>query len=49
MACEVFEIVNKLSLEFIQDLIDIKNSPYNFRGERKADLPRENTTRYGLR
>ena len=24
-------------------------STYNFRGERKADIPRVNTTRYGLR
>ena len=49
MVCEVFKIVNKLSPEYIQDLINIKTSPYNFRGERKADLPRMNTTRYGLR
>ena len=49
MAFEVFKIVNKLSPLYIQDLINIKISPYNFRGERKADLPRVNTTRYGLR
>ena len=49
MACEVFKIVNKLSPEFIQDLIDIHISSYNFKGERKADLPTVNTTRYGLR
>ena len=49
MACEVFKIVNKLSPEYIEHLINIKISPYNFRGERKADLPRVNTTKYGLR
>ena len=49
MACEVFKIVNKLSPEYIQDMISIKTSTYNFRGERKADIPRVNTTRYGLR
>ena len=49
MACEVFKIVNKLSPEYIQDMISIKTSSYNFRGERKADIPRVNTTRYGLR
>ena len=49
MACEVFKIVNKLSPEYIQDLIDIQISSYNFKGERKADLPTVNTTRYGLR
>ena len=49
MACEVFKIVNKLSPEYIQDMISIKTSTYNFRGERKADIPRVNTTRYDLR
>ena len=49
MACEVFKIVNKLSPEYIQDMISIKTSTYNFRGERKAEIPRVNTTRYGLR
>ena len=49
MACEVFKMVNKLSPEYIQDMISIKTSTYNFRGERKADIPRVNTTRYGLR
>ena len=49
MACEVFKKVNKLSPEYIQDMISIKTSTYNFRGERKADIPRVNTTRYGLR
>ena len=48
MACEVFKIVNKLWPEYIQDRISIKTSTYNFRGERKADIPRVNTTRYGL-
>ena len=49
MACEVFKIVNKLSPEYIQDMISVKTSSYNFRGERKVDLPRVNTTRFGLR
>ena len=49
MACEVFKIVNKLSPEYIQDMISIKTSTYNFRDERKAEIPRVNTTRYGLR
>ena len=32
MACEVFKIVNKLSPKYIQDMISIKTSTYNFRG-----------------
>ena len=49
MTCEAFKSVNKLSPKYIQDLINIKITPYNFRGERNADLPRVNTTRCGLR
>ena len=29
--------------------MNIKVSPYDFRGEKKADIPRVNSTRYGLR
>ena len=49
MACEVFKIVNKLSQEYINDLVKIKPSTYNFRAERHAEVTRVNTTRYGLR
>ena len=46
----MFKIVNKLSPEYIQDMIGIKTSTYNFRGQRKADIPRVNTTSHlGLR
>ena len=45
----MFKIVIKLSPEYIQDIISIKTSTYNFRGERKPDIPKVNTTRYGLR
>ena len=49
MACEVFKIVNKLPPEYIQHMISIKTSTYNFTGTRNADIPRVKTTRYGLR
>lgn len=49
MACEVFKIVNKLSPEYINDLVKIKPSTYNFRAEKQAEIPSVNTTRYGLR
>ena len=49
MACEVFKKVNKLSPEYINDLVNIKPYTYNFRAERLAEVPRVNTTRYGLR
>ena len=49
MASEVFKIVNKLSPEYINDLVKIKTSSYNFRAERHAEVLRVNTTRNGLR
>ena len=49
MACEVFEIVKYMSPSYISDLVKIKSSVYDSRGEKKADVPRINTTRYGLR
>ena len=49
MACEVYKIVNDLSPKYIQDLVHIKMASYDFRSERKADIPRVISTRYGLR
>ena len=49
MACEVFKIVNNMAPDYINDLVKMKTSSYDFREERKADVPRDNTTRYGLR
>ena len=38
MASQVFKVVNKFSPEYIQDLINVKISPYNFKGKGEADL-----------
>ena len=40
MASEVFKIVHKRSPEYIKDLVNIKDSTYNFRNERTAEGPR---------
>ena len=45
MACEVFKIINKLSPEYINDLVKTNPSTYNFRAERYAEVPKVNTTR----
>ena len=37
-----------MSLDYMNDLVKIKTSIYDFREELKADVPRVNT-RYGLR
>ena len=49
MASEVFKIVNKISPEYIQNLVNIKVSSYNFRNENTAEVPRVKTTRYGIK
>ena len=35
MACEVFKIVNDLSPQYKQDLVNIKVSNYNFRNDHR--------------
>ena len=45
----VFKSINKLSPEYINVLIEIKTSTYNFRVERQAKVPRVKMTRYGQR
>ena len=37
MSCEVFKIINKLSHEYINDIVEIKTPTYNFSAERQAD------------
>ena len=49
MPCEVFKIINKMSPEYINDLVEIKTSTYNFRAEKQTEVPRVNKTRHGLR
>ena len=50
MACEVFKIVNDLSPKYIQDLVNIKVSNYNFRNGQQATLPKVNSTsHFGMR
>ena len=36
MACVVFKIIYKLSPEYINDIVEIKTSTYNFRAQRQA-------------
>ena len=39
MAVEVFKIINMMSREYINDLVEIETSTYNFRAERQAEVP----------
>ena len=49
MAGEVFKILHQMSLEYIQDLVNLKALTYHFMKENQAHVPRVNSTRYGLR
>ena len=49
MASEVYRIINGLATNYIQDFVPIKDSSYNFRSEKTAEVLRVNTIRYGLR
>ena len=49
MACEVVKILNKIAPEYINNLIHVKKSVYNFRRGSQLEVPRVNTTRYGLK
>ena len=49
IASEVYKIVNDIAPDYIKDLINIKQSNYNFRRENQANLLVEKSTRYGLR
>ena len=49
MACEVFKIVSDTPPKYIQDLVNIKLSKYDFRREKPVDVPCVKSTRCGLR
>ena len=48
LAIEVFKILNKQTPVYLHDLIVMKKTSYSFRYRNTVDLPRVNTTRYGL-
>ena len=47
MALKTFKIVSKSSLEFIQNIIKIKENSYNFSYQNTVDVPRPRTIMYG--
>jgi hypothetical protein len=47
-ALEVFKIINKQTPVYLHDLVTIKKSSYSFRYNNTVNIPRVNTTRYGL-
>ena len=49
MAGEVFKLLHQMSPEYIQDLVNFKESNYHFRKENQAQVSRVNSTKYGLR
>ena len=49
MAFEVYKIFHQMCPEYIQNLVNLRVSNYNLRGDKIADIPRVNSTRFGLR
>ena len=49
MALECFKIFNKQTPTYLQNFIQIKETPYSFRYTNTAILPKVNTTKYGLK
>ena len=47
VAIEVFKIINKQGPTYLHNLIEIRNSSYNFRYSNQAILPRPRTEKYG--
>jgi len=47
MALKTFKIVSKSSLEFIQNIIKIKENSYNFIYQNTVDVPRPRIIMYG--
>ena len=48
MAIEVFKIIDKQTPVYLHDLETIEKSSYSFRYNNTVNIPRVNTTRYGL-
>ena len=49
MACEAFIIVNNIAPTFSQNLIMLKCSQYSLQKDKTVDVPKENTSKYGLK
>ena len=47
IATETFKCLHGLTPQYLQSLVKIKNSKYNFRYENTLQVPRVRTTRYG--
>jgi hypothetical protein len=48
LATEVYKSINHLSPPFMEEIFQLKQTPYNLRGTQKVNLPRRNTTTHGL-
>ena len=48
LAIEVCKILNKKTPVYLHNMIVLKQNAYSFRYKNTTDVPRVNTTRYGL-
>ena len=47
IAAEAYKCIYNLSSDYIKDLLELKQSSYNFRYENTAKVPKVRTTAYG--
>ena len=48
LALEVYKTLNKLNPPFMQNLFEEKHTKYDLRGIKSLDIPKVNTTKYGI-
>ncbi len=49
IATEVYKAVNVMTRNYIQELFEVKEIPYNLRDPTRTIIPKSNSTRYGLK
>ncbi len=49
LATEVYKAVNGMTPNYIQELFEVKEIPYNLRGPTRTIIPKSNSTTHGLK
>ncbi len=49
LAIEVYKAVNSMTPNYIQELFEVKEIPYNIRDPTRTIIPKSNSTTYGLK
>ncbi len=49
LAIEVYKAVNGMTLNYIQELFEVNEIPYNLRDPTRTIIPKSNSTTYGIK